>query len=385
MAITVLLGKPGAGKSYEAVTLLRDAVESGRPIVTNLPLKDGEDSWWGLHSDLITRIEPFREIKMGEHIVRQYAFSRVKDWHEAVCEPVDVAGVKTGPLVIVDECQWAFSGAMVKGDAERLAEVEGFLATHRHHLMDVVLCAQNHTQLPLSFKHLVEEWRELSTLKNEGIKGYSYAVYKTWTRPRQSITTGFRRYKKEVFDLYDSHALGGGAGQKGTGLASAFQRYGILKNWGWILIILALIVICYAGWQFYGMARGLFGFAGGSSVSGSKPVSEVQTFVPSVADARDSPEEAALVRLLPGEWGEPSHWDYVPPLDVPVVGLLAGGVYWSDGLYLSYTDLLRRSIVVDSSSGLCGVTLAAPEWRRSWPCYRSNNSDGLVEDGKEGS
>ena len=310
-------------------------------------------------------VPPFTETGSGKDLKRVFAFANVEDWQNAVLEPVDVKGVKTGPLVIVDECQWAFSGAMVKGDAVRLAEVEGFLATHRHHLMDVVLCAQNHTQLPLAFKHLVEEWRELGGLKSEGIKGYSFAVYKAWTRPRQSITRGFRKYKAEIFELYDSHALGGGAGLEGTGLMSAFRRSGLLKNYGWILIAAAICVIGYSGYQFWGLARGLLGFAAGTSDVPSQPVSKSIVEVSEVGPA-EIPSEFVL---LPGEWGEPSLWDLVPPLDVPVVGIVSGGVYWSNGLYMRFSDLIGRDIIVDVPNTLCGVTLSAPSWRRSWPCF----------------
>lgn len=390
--ITALLGKPGAGKSYEAVRLARDAVAAGRPLVTNLPLKDHEGSWWSLAAEgQVTRVPPFE----GEGAARQYAFSRVSDWQAAEREPVMVNGVMTGPLVVVDECQWAFSSMMVKGaDAIReLAAVEGFLATHRHHFMDVVLLAQNHTQLPLPVKHLIEEWRELVGLTADGLPGYSAKTFKSWTGYREPLDTKFRRYDKKIFELYDSHALGGGAGQQGTGMRTAFRRLSILRHWSVWTLPLGAIALVWAAWTAWGVIdRSLLGgvrdevvdLGGVAEVESSVGAAERESESASAADGGDAPVEddrpawptpwpptPVFPRdwLAPGQYGEPGPEHFVPPAVVPVIGMVSGVVVWADGTTLDVGDLAERGVWLRSAA-MCEVWMASADFRLPWRCAR---------------
>ena len=379
--ITALMGKPGAGKSYEAVRLCKEAFEKGRPIVTNLPLKAGEGSWWGLKGELLTLVTPYE----GEGENRVYAFSKVSHWDDARRDTVEVDGVATGPLVVVDECQWAFSAMLAKRDAEELAKVEGFLATHRHQLMDVMLLCQNHTQLPVPVKHLVEEWRELTGLKSDGLPGYHYKVYKSWLGPREAVDKGFKRYDKEIFDLYDSHALGAGAGAEGTGMRTAFRRLSLLRHWAvWVLPV-ALAFGVYALWDTWGLIqKSLFGVRDDEGVDVGGDVAPVPISSEGVP-VEEEPERADNPPVWPQQWpGEavfPRDWrapgqhgkilpeHYVPPVTLPVVGVVSETVVWADGTTLKFEELAERGVFV-VEVGMCEVWMVSRDFRQVWRCRR---------------
>ena len=74
MAVNLLLGSPGSGKSYEAVAFhVLPSLQAGRKVITNLPLNVDEFLKFDKNIDisLLTIIEPTKEIPRPFSSIKQ--------------------------------------------------------------------------------------------------------------------------------------------------------------------------------------------------------------------------------------------------------------------------------------------------------------------------
>lgn len=226
MSIHCNAGKPGAGKSYHSTLLVRDAVETGRHVVTNLPLKLDHPFWMKAKKDgLLTQFEPtVLEMGMeGKHLGSLEGWAEVMDKeNKPLLRNIKVKGGATselGPLVVVDEAASTFEKMVEqqkkRDDWNRLLE---FFRLHRHSKSDIIFCVQDYMQTPHQLKGLVEKWHEIrNTTENWGVsKTGTYAIY-TYQKgglmgssSHSDKKTG--TFKKDTFDLYDSFAMGAAEG-----------------------------------------------------------------------------------------------------------------------------------------------------------------------------
>ena len=217
--ISVIVGKPGAGKSYESVRIALLAAHQGRVVVTNLPLLLEHEDWQAVDEAGLLVHHPAEDPE-----TRRVYFSALRDWTDAQSKENMRTGkndVQLGPLILIDEVGTCFA-AMTK---EQLEEVRVLLSKHRHSLADYYLIVQSHTHLPMEVKPLVESWVELSSMKAGGLPGYHYQVYTTWYGNREALSQGMRRYDKRRFDLYDTHALGHGANYNSDESTTLYDRW----------------------------------------------------------------------------------------------------------------------------------------------------------------
>lgn len=267
--IVAIVGKPGAGKSYSGCVRILDAVRSGREVVTDMPLV--REKW----ADFDTL-----EIKTPA------SFKRVDEWRCVTNEEKVITrdDQPIGPLVVVDEAGQVFAGL---GLSETQA-VLGILAEHRHSYADVVLLVQHHSRLPVEVKNLVDEWVECTSYRKAGIQGFSWASYARWYGVRSAISSGMSRYKRDVFSLYDSHALGAGAGGTKGEVVTASTVVRFWLRWPVLMVgfsAAALVWLLATGWD--RIARALGGeFRTGSELSldgGSPPAGMMQDVAGTVA------------------------------------------------------------------------------------------------------
>lgn len=210
--ITAILGRAGSGKSYEATRWVLRELKKGRVVITTLPLNLKAEKWQSyLHSGQL-EVHPYR----GES--GAYG-AKAKDWETWREEKYqrEIDGVLVGPLVVLDEVVFIWSEMGPKNDAnENWIAVNKIIATHRHSAVDFLWISQTHLQMPTEIKKQIEEWIELSNLSKVGVKkGYSWSSWTTWYAPRDKLDGGVRFYSKDVYELYDTHALGAAAGSKG--------------------------------------------------------------------------------------------------------------------------------------------------------------------------
>lgn len=236
MTIQVLSGKPGAGKSYMAAQMIEEAVDAGRCVVTNLPLKVSHPKWQQAISDglLVLVASSFREdAKDLLHFGKPEAWRDIMDSKGPLIRDDVKDGerkVRLGPLVVVDESAATLGGIANnmrllklkdKTDEQReLGEFYGKLIAyfqhHRHTLADVILLYQDYSQITKEIKPLVQKWMRIVNISEMthprkmwqmviGPKGFNLNT-------KNADKTERGPYKASVYELYDSYAEGAGAG-----------------------------------------------------------------------------------------------------------------------------------------------------------------------------
>lgn len=227
--INLLLGPPGAGKSYEAVVYhVLPALEMGRRVITNLPLNVDEiENRIPGASSLIE----IRERQKGDFVPFQAIEHYGSDWrHED----------GFGPLYVIDECH----KPLPRGRTS--IEVDEWFAEHRHEGADVLLITQSYGKVSKSIIDMVQNLyrvRKASALGStkryirkvqDGIRG-------------EVVNEAIRKYSPEHFALYTSHTKSNVAVNE----AQANDIRPIWKNWsviGAVLMIpMGLAVLGMAG------------------------------------------------------------------------------------------------------------------------------------------
>jgi zona occludens toxin len=220
--INFLLGRPGGGKSYEAVVYhVIPALEKGRKVITNLPLDLARfseiDATWPALIELRT---------MGKDAVRP--FSLPQHYGDPWRHPDD----GSGPFYVIDECHLA----MPAGGTVR--EVEEWYSLHRHESADVLLITQSYGKVSKSIRELcqVSYWVSKNTALG---MAWSYTRKVRDGLRGEFVNEGQRYYKKRYFALYKSHTRGGGAELGASDMKPIWQ------HWSFKGAALALLVVAY--------------------------------------------------------------------------------------------------------------------------------------------
>lgn len=253
-AINAYCGVMGSGKSFEVVSgPLLDAVAAGRRVVTNI---DGVNE---------EKIHAYLHAKRGLAVERlgKIVHVRTDDMLQPGFFPVEVESstgatvtpgfVKAGDLVVVDEAWKLWSTSKRISD-----EHMNFFRMHRHFVneqtglcCDVVLMIQSIADLNKSIKAVVELSFRMVKLKSLGFSSrYRVEIYETSKQTKTNRTgTQVRKYKPEIFPLYNSYA--GGAGKEAT----VDKRQNVFASvWLWVGIafLTSLFPIAlYFAWGFF--------------------------------------------------------------------------------------------------------------------------------------
>jgi zona occludens toxin len=200
--INLLLGRPGGGKSYEAVVYhIIPAIKAGRLVVTNLPLNlDVFEAAFPGASKLIVIVDALtvKQIRADAGVVTRaivHPFGMMCDW-VGLNDWRDANGV--GPLYVVDECHFPMPA---RGTDKEIPE---FLSMHRHYGIDVLLITQHYSKVNRDITNMIQTVYKVS--KNfitgfgnsyhrqvyDGIKGNCFSNEK-------------RKYEKKFFPFYKSH------------------------------------------------------------------------------------------------------------------------------------------------------------------------------------
>jgi len=145
--INLLLGRPGSGKSYEAVVFhILPALQEGRKVITNLPL----------NLEAIRRVCPNAEdlIEIKSDL---RAFTILEDFADN-CKNEQ----EQGPLYVIDECHKPFP----KGKTPLF--IEEWFAEHRHLGVDVLLITQSYRKVSRSICDMVQTVYRLSNNRSMG-------------------------------------------------------------------------------------------------------------------------------------------------------------------------------------------------------------------------
>lgn len=236
--INGIAGKPGGGKSYEAVkNHVIPAIKDNRRVVTNLPLNiEHFVAVYGEHvRALIVKVE-YNFHDYGS----QKPFSRIEDWLQHQDWKNDKG---QGVLFVIDEAHLSLPSRMQKGSGLDITKVLEFLSMHRHYGFDVLLITQN-------FKKIHADIRDMVQLVYRCIKKsmfgqddeYIIKVHEGCTS--QVVNTDERAYESYVFKFYKSHTKSEGQIEEATTRdVTPWHKTGLMKLSYVILFIGFLMLV----------------------------------------------------------------------------------------------------------------------------------------------
>lgn len=235
MAVTMMLGPPGSGKSYEATVFhVLPSLADGRLVITNLPLN--VDEFAKLNDDFPNLIE-----LRGPVPGNPRPFSKLDDYRSDWRHPE--TGV--GPLFVIDECHFC----LPRGGTA--LDVEEWYSMHRHEGVDLILMTQSYGKVSKAICDIVQTAIVLRKNSNLG----SRSSYRRETRDgltrANKLGVEVRRYKKQYFPLYQSYTKGG----KAEGATADIKP--LWRNWRFYG--LALVVLYLAYQALFGNGFNVFG------------------------------------------------------------------------------------------------------------------------------
>jgi hypothetical protein len=204
VSIDLTVGQPGHGKSYRAVRLIRDALESGMFVVSNINLLDlrtqaevdaGEPPTWAMtmaKTNWFRRVIPGRARKVAERNASRFVhaddLTQLRRYRLPACGKCQ--GCRRGPgcqkenrgLAVLDEAhQWlnartwdADETGQTSTKAEavrRRLDIIKFFATHRHFGWKIVLITQDEANLDRQVRGLFEVMTHLKNLRRYKVLG----------------------------------------------------------------------------------------------------------------------------------------------------------------------------------------------------------------------
>ncbi|MCS4511882.1 zonular occludens toxin domain-containing protein [Xylophilus ampelinus] len=259
--INGLEGIPGSGKSYEAVVHhVLTALQSGRKVVTNLPLK--KDMFAAINPDFLDLIElrirpqPIRGTWDATRIDEEgqgSAFELFDDGHtEAPGEEVMLFGhvwdfwctwkhpkTGNGPLYIIDECHVAYPKI---GTDKHVVQ---WYKLSRHFNADVLLITQNFRDVNESMRGLLA--MVVKVRKADVLGKPDHYIRKVHAGYRGAvISTEERKYKPEFFPLYKSHTQGNSVSEAAaTDVSSNVRKW---KRATSLVFVLGGVLVVWAFW-----------------------------------------------------------------------------------------------------------------------------------------
>lgn len=262
--ITALVGVPGQGKSFHAVSdfvvpelpvtktvkdtkfvrIMRaifknpDSKEKEyRYIVTNIPINKEELEKDGYDTSYIIVIEDTDD---------RLAFSTVSDFEDHL--HLRVGSSDIGPLFIVDECHKVFptnktAGLSVDQELKQRQELEHFFKEHRRNLCDVVLITQDYKDVNRSiigntasmYKMLKMNHFKSVIYKNKyKISYYAGLPKRSNEKPLHSEV---KDLNPRIFDYYKSHVATGKEAENKNSKSLFFNKY--------VFLTMALFGYCF--------------------------------------------------------------------------------------------------------------------------------------------
>ncbi len=326
MSITLIVGTPGAGKSYSAVHLsILPAIRAYRPVYTNVPLY----------------VDAIRSDLLQKHTTTDLERKLLNELDIVVFDPekLDTETLRElpgGVLIVLDEI-WRYWPSELK---QLSAPDESFFAEHRHRTgripgvdgllsQDIVLLTQDTSDVPRPIRSRVAATFVVVKLTAVGsesrfrVDRYQGCVSSMRPPKAKLITTSIGAYSSDVWRYYQSHTKG----SETCGVDLSTIEAGAIKNrsvWTSPKMLMYYAVLVF-GLLFLGN-RFLFGPAFFSpaeaavSQLSTAPVRAPSTGVPSASDY--------AISRAPGDPGSPG--EVQAPLPS---GRFAG--YWITGAVLT--------------------------------------------------
>ncbi|MGF1794192.1 assembly protein [Photobacterium profundum] len=318
--INLIIGRPGGGKSYEAVKYhILPAIKTGRKVVTNLPLNI--DMFVQVFGADVRNLIAIVKTEYDDFGNLNRPFSKVADYQdEWRSEDGAIA-----PLVVVDEAHMVIP---TTGTDIKLLE---FLSMHRHYGYDIIYISQ-------SDRKLHRDVRDMTQMQYRCSKNTALGSQQTYTQKVQDgcrgavVNTNQRRYEESIFKFYKSHT----GSNKQVAEAMAADVRPLWKSW--MVIGSALFLSLAIGMFIFTDALNIF-----SAEVSTTPVPEPD---PSISDnpmiktpiQPTSPKQAKIEKVEKRIGGVPDF--------LPMEGLEA--VYVSSVSFVKTGDEMTREILIEA-------------------------------------
>ncbi|MEZ9897606.1 zonular occludens toxin domain-containing protein [Vibrio breoganii] len=201
--IYAITGRPGGGKSYEAVAFhILPALKDGRKVVTNVTLNI--DYLKTVLGDEVESLVVLVDGQLDQFGSTTRPFSQLQDYQD---EWRNESG--QAPLFVIDEAHMSLPcrGCSV--------EVLEWYSMHRHYGADIILMTQNIRKVHRDIKDMVE-------VHYYCVKNTALGSNKSYTRKVKNGANGevlnenIRKYQEKFFKFYQSHTGSNKAIQEAT-------------------------------------------------------------------------------------------------------------------------------------------------------------------------
>lgn len=351
MSISLIVGKPGDGKSYAAVHMcILPALQQGRSLFTNIPINE--------------------ELARIELSLREDHYIKCIDKEKL--EKTDLFDIPGGTLIVLDEV-WRY---WKKEERKPDTEDEKFFAEHRHKVgrmpgidgmlsQDIVLITQNTNEIPTWIKGRIASTYKVVKLTAVGAENrFRVDVYRgaQGERPQKDsfISASLGRYSSDVWRYYQSHTLGDTSGgvSAGTLEAGPSAKVSIWANPQLRLYMgLAFLALCFIVYRLYSTGGQIFSSASGRS--GPVETKPIPTRPIDPALLVDSVSPSALKDSSHATDNIPVAAVAVPVAPLPAPSLSVSADWWVtgsihvDGLYTLILTNGSKTRKIKSSDYLC--------------------------------
>ncbi|MGF1868450.1 zonular occludens toxin domain-containing protein [Photobacterium indicum] len=323
--INLIIGRPGGGKSYEAVKFhILPAIKAGRKIITNLPLN--LDTFIQVFGADVSKLITIVKTEYDDFGNLNRPFSKVEDYQDEWRS--DDGAI--APLVVVDEAHMVIP---TTGTDVKLLE---FLSMHRHYGYDIIYISQ-------SDRKLHRDVRDMTQMQYRCSKNTALGSQQTYTQKVQDgcrgavVNTNQRRYEESIFKFYKSHT--GSNKQVAEAMASDVRP--LWKSW--MVIGSALFISFAIGMFIFSDALSIF-----SADASDAPVPEHDVNLPAGDSSinedyvqSSSPKKAKVEKIEKVIGGVPDF--------LPMEGLEA--VYVSSVNFIKAGDDMKREILIEAVTG----------------------------------
>ncbi len=191
--IYAIAGRPGGGKTYEAVAYhILPAIKEGRKVITNITLNI--DWFVKILGDDVCDLIKIVDGRLTDFGSTSRPFSQIEDYSD------DWRNEKgQGPLYVVDEAHMSLPSRGLP------AAILEWFSIHRHYGVDIILLTQNIRKVHRDIKDMIEVTYRCT-------KNTAMGSSNSYTKKVQDgcngevVNTSIRSYKSEFFPFYKSHS-----------------------------------------------------------------------------------------------------------------------------------------------------------------------------------
>ena len=232
--INVITGRPGGGKSYEAVAFhILPALERGRKVITNLPLQ--LDMFVNIFGAEVLELIKVVDGQLNDFGSMDRPFSKHEDYLDDWKNELGQA-----PLYVVDECH------MVLPNKKLDSKILEFYSLHRHYGIDITLITQNVRKMHKDIRDMIEI--QYICQKNTALGSqYSYTRKVKQGVSGEVVNTSIRKYKSDYFRFYKSHTASNSAVQEDLAgdITPLWKRWPVIGAGIFFSIFIILILFIF--------------------------------------------------------------------------------------------------------------------------------------------